>query len=274
MITQQRRPSAERWADHTRSIDLALPGAGDLTVRVADRDRTRPYLLLHGGAGPGSVAAFGDLLAARNSARVLTPTLPGFDGTARPAGLTTMGDLARLHVALLEELDVSDVTVIGNSLGGWLALEIGLLGSTRVSGVVVLDAVGADLADDPIADVRTLDAAELVARSFADPARAAGGGAGRPTPEQVRANLSALYTYGGESMSDPTLLGRVRELDLPVQIIWGAADRIAPVAHAHALAGAIPEARLDIVPDAGHLPQLEAAEAVLGCLNDLGGDPR
>lgn len=272
MTTQTTRPSAERWQTTTHDLDVAMP-EGSVPLRVGVRDRTQPYLLLHGGAGPASVTAFGDLLAARDFTRVLVPTHPGFDGTLRPAGLATVRDLAALYVAALDRFDLYDVTVVGNSLGGWIAAEIALLGSPRVSGVVMIDAVGADLPRAPVADVRTLTPHELMVRSFADPSRfAPAPGAPGPSPELVQANLAALYTYGGETMSDPTLLDRLRGLDLPVHVIWGAADRIVTPEYGRALAGAIPNAAFTVMEDAGHLPQIEAPEQLLGVLHDLGAD--
>jgi pimeloyl-ACP methyl ester carboxylesterase len=67
---------------------------------------------------------------------VLLPIHPGFGGTPKPAGLTNVIGLAHAYVAMLQELDLMDVTVIGNSFGGWLAAEIGLMKSPRVAGVV------------------------------------------------------------------------------------------------------------------------------------------
>ena len=80
-------PSGSRWAPVTARYELGLPGGGRAQVTVNERDRTQPFLLLHGGAGPASVAAFGDLLAARKHARVIVPTHPGFNGTPRPGAL-------------------------------------------------------------------------------------------------------------------------------------------------------------------------------------------
>lgn len=56
---------------------------------------------------------FADLLAERTHSRVLVPTHPGFGGTPRPAGLASTRGLAAAYIALLDELDFTDVTVIG-----------------------------------------------------------------------------------------------------------------------------------------------------------------
>jgi hypothetical protein len=82
--------------------------------------------------GPQSVTAFAELLAASRDAHVPVPVHPGFGGTHRPDGLTGVPALARLYNGLIDQLGL-DVTVIGNSLGGWTAAEIALLRSPRVS---------------------------------------------------------------------------------------------------------------------------------------------
>jgi hypothetical protein len=66
---------------------LCLDGVGIVDLSVDDRGRGRPFLLLHGGAGPPSALLFAERFAASNDVRVINPTHPGFGGTTRPAGL-------------------------------------------------------------------------------------------------------------------------------------------------------------------------------------------
>lgn len=253
----------------TRSTTTELAiASGRVEVTVDDRDRTRPFLLLHGGGGPRTVSGFADLLAERTHSRVLTPTHPGFAGTPRPDALNSTRQLALLYVALLDQLDLSDVTVIGNSFGGWLAAEIALLASPRVSGAVIIDGVGIEVEDHPITDVSGLAPAELQKLSFHDPGKAPApsspGGAG-PSPD-----IQALVAYTGPTMADPTLHDRLGGLDLPVHVIWGESDGIADPAYGQAYADAIPMARYTLLPRTGHLPQVETPEELLGAIWDLG----
>lgn len=60
--------------------------------------------------------------------------------------------------------------------------------------------------------------------------------------------------------------GRYSTLDLPVAVIWGAEDTWIPVDRAHRLAGLIPGAELHVVPQAGHLIQLDAPEELTALL--------
>ena len=73
---------------------------------------------------------------------MIVPAHPGFGGTPRPAGLGSIASLAAVYAQMIEDLDLDGVTVVGNSIGGWIAAEIALLGSPRVSGVVLVDAAG------------------------------------------------------------------------------------------------------------------------------------
>ena len=121
---------------------VTVEGIGAVDVTVSERGAGHPVLLLHGGGGPLTVTAWADRLAETRRARVLTPVHPGFNGTPRPDGLDSVSALARLYQALLAELALDDVTVVGNSIGGWIAAEMAVLGSHRVSSYVLVDAVG------------------------------------------------------------------------------------------------------------------------------------
>src|SRR5271163_987492 len=134
----------------TKTVNVA--GVGPVELTVEERGDGEPFLVLHGGAGPQSVAGFVQLLAEKDHNRVLTPTHPGFGGTSRPDELNSVAGLAALYGGLLDDLELEDVTVIGNSVGGWIAAEMALLGSPRISGIVLLDAVGIGVENHPVTD--------------------------------------------------------------------------------------------------------------------------
>ncbi|WP_409463077.1 alpha/beta fold hydrolase [Amycolatopsis sp. GA6-003] len=247
----------------TFSQTLQLRSPGPVEITVQDQDRTQTFLLLHGGGGVATMAGFADLLAERTRSRVLLPTHPGFNGTPKAAELTDVTALARAYVAMLDHLDVSNVTVLGNSFGGWLAAEIALLHSPRVSRVVLVDGIGIEVDGHPLADVRGKTVAEIQQFSFHDPAKAPtppAGGSG-PSPDVL-----ALVGYTGPSMSDPTLAERLGKTDLPVHVLWGESDRIADPQYGEAYAAAIPGATFTVLPRTGHLPQVETPEELLDAL--------
>ena len=98
------------------------------------------------------MAGFGELLATTHDVCVLVPVHPGFGGTHRPYGLVGIPVLAGLYNGLIELLGLKDVTVIGDSIGGWITAEVALLRSPRVSGIVLIDAVGIEVPGHPVAD--------------------------------------------------------------------------------------------------------------------------
>jgi pimeloyl-ACP methyl ester carboxylesterase len=234
-------------------------------ITVQDRDRTRPFLLLHGGGGVPTMSGFAELLAERTHSRVLLPTHPGFGGTPRGAELASVRDLAAAYVAMLEELDLADVTLVGNSFGGWLAAEIALQKSPRVGRAVIVDGIGIEAAEHPLTDVSGMSVTELQKFSWHDPSKApAPASAGGPSPD-----VQALIGYTGPTMSDPTLAARLSGIDIPVHVVWGASDRIAVPEYGKAYADAIPTSTYTVLPGTGHLPQLETPEELLSAL--LGG---
>jgi pimeloyl-ACP methyl ester carboxylesterase len=254
----------------THSVDLA--GIGPVEVSVADYGPAsgQPFLLLHGGAGPQSVTGFAEKFAAAHRVCVLVPTHPGFGGTSRPETVTTIAALAALYRGLLDQLDLADVTVVGNSIGGWIAAEIALLASPRVSGIVLIDAVGIEVPGHPVADFFALTMDQVFQLSFHDPAPFRIDPSTLPPAAQAIAagNRAAIATYAGTSMSDPTLAQRLTTLEIPTLVLWGESDGIVDVDYGRAYAAAIPLARFQLLTATGHSPQQETPDQVIAAIWD------
>jgi pimeloyl-ACP methyl ester carboxylesterase len=248
----------------TTTIDVA--GINPVELTMEQRGHGRPYLLLHGGAGPQSVAGFAQLLAEKGHGWVFTPTHPGFGGTPRPEELNSVAKLAILYNNLLEDLGLNDVTVIGNSVGGWIAAEMALLGSARISGVVLLDAVGIEVKGHPVADVAGLTPAEIQALSFHDPAPFRVDPATIPDAQKaiMAANGATLAVYAGSpGMADSSLLDRLGGITIPTLVLWGESDQIVEPTYGQAYAAAIHGARFEVLPSTGHMPQMETPDLVM-----------
>lgn len=258
------------------TVTLNVAGSGSVELTVEEQGDGQPFLLLHGGAGPQSVAGFAQLLADKGHNRVIVPTHPGFGGTARPDGLDSVAGLAALYVGLLEDLGLEDVTLIGNSVGGWIAAEMALLGSPRISGMVLLDPVGIEVEDHPVADVSGLSVPEIQALSFHDPTPFRVDPAAVPEAQQgiMAANGAALAVYaGGPAMADPSLLGRLGGITIPTLVLWGESDQIVVPDYGRAYAAAIHGACFEVLPATGHMPQMETPDVVLQAIWDSGEAP-
>jgi pimeloyl-ACP methyl ester carboxylesterase len=237
--------------------------ADDLEVTVDQQGEGRPLLLLHGGGGPRSMGALPSSLS--QDFEVTAPVHPGFAGTPRPQWFTGIDDIALAYLQLLERRDLRDVLVVGSSIGGWIASEMAVREHERISGTVLLNAVGIRVDGIELADFFSLTPQELIAYSFHDPASA-------PDPAQLppqardmqAANAATLAVYARDPyMHDPKLRRRLGLVPTPVAAIWGQSDRVAPEPYGRAYAASFPNGRFEPIPEAGHLPHLEQPELVL-----------
>jgi len=196
--------------------------------------------------------------------------------TPRPDSVRTVRDLAALYVDLLDELDLENVTIVGNSIGGWIAAEVAALDSPRISSVVIVDGVGLAVADHPYVDFFSLTPAQVAEHSYADPATC--GVDPAALPPEVRAiilgNREPLALYGGQKMADPALAERLANVTAPTLLVWGEADRISEPAVGEAYAAAIPGARFHLIQHAGHLPQIERPAELVDVVWDFANQHR
>ncbi|HEV2217610.1 MAG TPA: alpha/beta hydrolase [Candidatus Dormibacteraeota bacterium] len=251
----------------TSNHKVTVAGLGILEVTVSERGEGAPYLLLHGGGGPLTMSGFADLLASQ-PARVITPTHPGFAGTPRPDSLHSVRGLAGLYVALLDALELQDVTVVGNSMGGWIAAEMALLNSPRAVRFVIVDAVGIEVPGNPVVDFFSLTPRQVAEHSYHDPDKF-GIDPTKLPPEALQAmagNRATLTVYAGTSMNDPSLAQRLRGVTRPTLVLWGDADRIANVDYGRAFAAAIPRSEFRLLENTGHLPQIETPAQLLDAI--------
>jgi pimeloyl-ACP methyl ester carboxylesterase len=261
------RPPNQIMSNTNRTLQLF---AEALPLSFSDQGSGRTYLVLHGGAGPGSMSGLAQALG--GSARAIVPTHPGFAGQPRPEWFHRVADLALAYLALLERLDVRNVVVVGSSIGGWIAAEMALRRSPRVAGLILLNPVGIEPTspDQPIVNPITLPVAERAAHAFHDPQRFA---AVPSTPEaqaMLAANHQAMMAYAGEPfMHDPMLRERLAAITIPATVIWGESDRIVDAGYGRRYAASIPGARFEPVAQAGHFPHIEKLERVMQLIADL-----
>jgi pimeloyl-ACP methyl ester carboxylesterase len=257
----------------TSTHALKVDNIGPVQVTVTERGQGQPFVLLHGGAGPQSVAGFADLLAATGHVRVITPVHPGFAATPRPEALATVSGIAAVYAALLDELDLTGVTIVGNSIGGWIAAELALLSPARLASVILVDAVGIDVPGHPVVDFFSLTLDQVAELSYHDPDSFRIDLAKLPAEQQAAlpGNRAALAVYGGTAMTDPSLAGRLSGITVPALVLWGDSDQIVDPDFGRAYAAAIPGAQFQLLAATGHVPQIETPEQLLRSVLDFAG---
>lgn len=233
-----------------RDVPVTLTEAGDPAAR--------PALVLHGGAGPVSVAPLVAHLAVNH--HVLAPTHPGWDGTPRPESLTGVGALAGIYLKLLARSNLRDVVVVGSSFGGWVASRLALDDTdSRVAALVLIDAIGPEIPGFP---PRVPDSASP---GSGEPQSPDGVPAAGPGPD----TMITMKAYTGPSMTDPGLLPALADVSVPTLLIWGEHDRVVPPAFGRAYADAFRHARFELIPGAGHIPTREAPDAVFATIDAM-----
>jgi pimeloyl-ACP methyl ester carboxylesterase len=204
---------------------------------------------------------------ARAGLRGLAPDLPGFGGSAAAPGPYTMEAYADGLAALLEARGIDRVALVGGSMGGVVAQHLALRHPARVARLLLVATGGA--MGDPAAGLARADAvaaapwdeaavAPLVAGFFRTP----------PSEERVteyrriaRQASHQAAVEAARSNARSRTLERLGEIRVPTFIIQGRHDRARTPEHGAAMRDRIPGARLAILENSGHTPQLEEPEA-------------
>src|SRR5205814_6804775 len=99
-----------------------------------------PMLILHGASGAGAWRPF--MAALSEKFDVIVPEHPGFGASDAPDWLDTVHDLAYFYLDVLDQLDLTRVHLVGVSLGGWIAAELAIRSTQRLSSLTLVDAAG------------------------------------------------------------------------------------------------------------------------------------
>jgi pimeloyl-ACP methyl ester carboxylesterase len=238
--------------------------ASGVPLEYLDLGEGAPILVLHGAGGLPPQAPFLSLLAKHG--RVIAPTHPGFGTSELPDWIDSVDDLAYLYLDLLDTLDLRDVTLIGFSMGGWIAAEIAIKSTARIARLILVDAVGIKVSDRltrDITDIFGTDPRELQRLTFFDTSKAPDLSAlSDEALEVVARNREASALYLWEPYAhNPKLARRLHRITVPTLLLWGEHDGIVTPAYGRAFAERIPGARFEVIPAAGHVPQNELPEA-------------
>ena len=262
--------------------------------RLAYRDAGagEALLLIHGMAGSSATwrAVIPEL---SKKYRVVAPDLLGHGESAKPRGDYSLGAFAALLRDLLDELGISRATVVGQSLGGGVAMQLtyqhrdycqrlvlissGGLGPDLSWILRILSAPGAELvlpvvAPQPVLSVGNKLGSWLMSAGIHSPSageiwNAYSSLSDQQTRQAFLRTLRSVVDYRGQAVSALNKLHL--SYGLPTLLIWGEQDRIIPVAHGHAAHDAVPDSRLEVLAGVGHFPHVESPTAVVDILDDF-----
>ena len=214
-----------------------------------------------------------DELSAPEGWRVITPSLPGFDGAPLPAdGSTSIDDYAHAVLKQLDERGVGSFVLGGVSMGGYVAFAIWRLAGLRCRGLVLADTrAGADTAQGRTARNAMLSlVAEKGVSAVADAILPKLLG---PTTRSGRPDVILRVRQMIESQSQAGLAAAVRLMrdrpdssstlpliTVPSLVMVGDEDELTPPSESESMRDALPHATLLRLPDVGHLANIEAPE--------------
>jgi len=206
-----------------------------------------------------------DALAARF--QVFAPDHLGFGKSERPEWLDGIDDLVFHYVDLLDTFGLERVSIIGTSLGGWVAAELAVAHPARVDKLVLVGAAGVKVDGVARYDVFVNPLEETLRHLFFDPSRAAQLLSTDLGPEVIvrayhESTTMARLTWN-PYLYNPKLERRLRRITAPTLILWGANDTFLPLPHGERYARGIPNARLEVIPRCGHFVPLEQTETFL-----------
>jgi pimeloyl-ACP methyl ester carboxylesterase len=234
---------------------------GGTRIDWIEKGSGAPLLFLHAENGIEPARAAIDELA--KHARVMAPTHPGYGRSELPKGMRTVDDLSYFYLDLLDQLGVREVTVVGVSLGGWIAAEIAVKNASRMTRLVMANAVGVKVGDREtrdIADVFALTEPEYIAIAYADPKVGTRDYKALPDGEVLaaaRAREATARFAWNPYFHNPRLKSRLHRIRIPTLFLWGAQDRMLSEAYGRAYCEMIPGARFETIDRAGHFPDHE-----------------
>ncbi|MGZ8215902.1 alpha/beta fold hydrolase [Methylomagnum sp.] len=282
-----------------RYVPIKLPPREFSTqyLTAGNDDGGTPLLLLHGLADSAySWRWVIPALAATH--RVYAPSLPGFGRSAKPKCNYSPEFFTAFVASFMQAVGLERAAVVGNSLGGLIAMRLALAEPERVSALALLDSAGLGRQISWALRLMTLPglgpllvhwhrtppgarlwAASLVALLAEHPKQlpaewreelyemARSPGYLEATIATARSGVSLKGQRDGE-----IILDRLKALTVPVLVLWGACDRIVPVGQTQALSQRLADSRTVVLADCGHVPQIEQPGRVGRLLAEFFGD--
>jgi pimeloyl-ACP methyl ester carboxylesterase len=255
----------------TTQAEERIVEVGAIQARVLVAGTGDPVLFLHGAGG-----LFWDPLldAVAAGHRVVAPEHPGAGESQGLEHVEDLWDLVLYYNELLDSFGVERATVVGHSFGGMVAAEIAATSPHRVDKLVLIAPIGLWRDDHPVPDISGIPPSSLPSLVFADPQSPLVAALPAPDPTDPESLFRASQTMASIlqfiwPLPDKGLSKRLYRLTAPTLLVWGAQDGLVHPAYGEDFRELIAGSRLELVDGAGHMPQLEQAEATIGVITDF-----
>jgi pimeloyl-ACP methyl ester carboxylesterase len=221
-----------------------------------------PVVLIHG-AGSDHLC-WPVNLRRLNGFRVLAPDFPGH---GRSAGVSRqlVREYAADLIAFLDALEIFSAVLVGHSLGGSVALETALQHPAQVVALALISTAAHTHIPTEFLNYLSAPASVKNARHWLQERLLSP----ESSPTLVKKSNAALENVRQEVLHNDwkavaafDLCDRVKEISQPARVICGKNDRIVPLAGSRHLAASLPNAQIQVIPNAGHLVLLEKPDEV------------
>ena len=257
-------------------MELKTVSTRRVPVRYYEGGSGKRLVFLHGAGRLDDDLPFLNALAEKF--HVYAPLIPGYGDSEECPELRDMLDFTLHTWDVVEALGVKDPILAGLSMGGMIAAEMAAIAPNDVSGLALIAPAGLWLDEHPIPDIFALMPYELPHYLFYDEEE----GKRRMTPDGDMGDPRFLQGFlvqnarqlGAASkilfpIPERGLASRLYRIKAKTVVIWGACDRLIPIAYAYAFHRAIAGARLTVIPEAGHMAPFEKTAEVVGAIAGL-----
>jgi len=227
-----------------------------------------PVVFLH---GAGTLTGFDFTLPLAERFKLIVPVHPGFGESDDDPSVSSVHDYVLHYLDLFDDLGLDSVRLVGHSLGGWMAATLAIESPKLVDKLVLVSPAGLRVPSAPGADLFALPPEELFGRLTENPAIFADKVPNPPDLDFIVARqreASSFAQVAWERPYDPKLPRWLHRVTMPTLLLWGAKDRILPVAQAEAWSELLPKAETRILANGGHLV-LEETPQALGVISDF-----
>jgi pimeloyl-ACP methyl ester carboxylesterase len=242
-------------------------------IHYIDEGKGPVVIFLHG-LGDNTGIWEATLPALRSKYRVIAYDHPGFGKSGRPMLAYRMGTLVDFLGGFMKAMNIDKATLVGNSLGGWAAVNFTAQNPQKVERLVLLDSAGYAAWPSPeVGNALRLatreDIAKLLPLTFHDQ-KTFGTAAviDQMFTEHVAANdgftiVQLLDSFArGEDVIDQT----AKNIKVPTLIVWGRYDRLIPLANGERLHRDIRHSKFHIIENCGHMAEIECPDVFNGLL--------